>query len=167
MELKTEGLTPLSPYHWVRSWANWICFTSSQPVSLTSILISLSMLLRFSKSMYGCTTLCWAFAVFFSFLIFYTVGRTPWTGDQPVARPLSAHRTAQTQNKRTQTPMPQVGFEPTIPVFERAKTLHVLYHAAIVIGRFSKYRHQIFVPYGLLLSGLRHELFSLARTPGS
>jgi hypothetical protein len=31
---------------------------------------------------------------FFSFLIFYTVGRTPWTGDQPVAKPLSAHRTA-------------------------------------------------------------------------
>jgi hypothetical protein len=25
---------------------------------------------------------------FFSLLILYTVGRTPWTGDQPVARPL-------------------------------------------------------------------------------
>jgi hypothetical protein len=25
---------------------------------------------------------------FFNFLIFYTVGRTPWTGDQPVAGPL-------------------------------------------------------------------------------
>jgi hypothetical protein len=31
---------------------------------------------------------------FFSFLI-YTVGRTPWTGDQPVARQLSKHRTIQ------------------------------------------------------------------------
>jgi hypothetical protein len=30
-------------------------------------------------------------------------------GDQPVGRPLPAHRTAQTQNKRTQTSMPQVG----------------------------------------------------------
>jgi hypothetical protein len=29
---------------------------------------------------------------FFSFLIPYTVGRTPWTGDQPVARPLPTHR---------------------------------------------------------------------------
>jgi hypothetical protein len=38
---------------------------------------------------------------FFGFLIFYTVGRTPWTGDQHVAGPLPAHRTAQTQNKRT------------------------------------------------------------------
>jgi hypothetical protein len=43
---------------------------------------------------------------FFSFLIFYTVGRTPWMGDQPVARPLPTHRTTQTQNKRTQTSMP-------------------------------------------------------------
>jgi hypothetical protein len=29
------------------------------------------------------------------------VGRTPWTGDQPVARPLPTHRTTRTQNKRT------------------------------------------------------------------
>jgi hypothetical protein len=30
---------------------------------------------------------------FFSFLIPYTVCRTPWTGDQPVARPLPTNRT--------------------------------------------------------------------------
>jgi hypothetical protein len=29
----------------------------------------------------------------FSLLILYTVGRTSWTGDQPVARPLPTHRT--------------------------------------------------------------------------
>jgi hypothetical protein len=46
--------------------------------------------------------------------------------DQPVARPLPTRRTTQTQNKRTQTPMPSVGFEPTIPVFGRAKTVHAL-----------------------------------------
>jgi hypothetical protein len=51
-------------------------------------------------------------------LIFYTVSRTPWTGDQPVARPLPGRRTAQTQNKHTQTSMSQLGFEPTIPAFE-------------------------------------------------
>jgi hypothetical protein len=34
---------------------------------------------------------------FFSFLIFYTVGRVPWTGDQPIARPLPAYRTSQTE----------------------------------------------------------------------
>jgi hypothetical protein len=33
---------------------------------------------------------------FFSFLILYTGGRTPWTGDQPAARPLPTHRTTQT-----------------------------------------------------------------------
>jgi hypothetical protein len=61
-----------------------------------------------------------------SSLIFYTVGRTPWTGDQPFAKPLPTHRTAQTQNKRTQTSITQVGFEPTTPVFELAKTVHAL-----------------------------------------
>jgi hypothetical protein len=30
--------------------------------------------------------------------------------------------------------MPQVGFDPTIPVFERAKTVHVLDRVATVIG---------------------------------
>jgi hypothetical protein len=40
--------------------------------------------------------------LFFSFVIFfYTDSRTPWTRDQPIARPLPTHRTTQTQNKRT------------------------------------------------------------------
>jgi hypothetical protein len=30
--------------------------------------------------------------------------------------------------------MPQVGFEPTIPVFERAKTVHILDPAVAVNG---------------------------------
>jgi hypothetical protein len=76
---------------------------------------------------------------FFSFLILYTVGRTPWTGDQPVARPLLTHRTTQTQNKSTHTFMPWVEFEPTIPVFERAKTVHALERAATVIRNLSHY----------------------------
>jgi hypothetical protein len=71
---------------------------------------------------------------FFSFLIFYTVGRSPWTGDQPVARPLPAHRATQTQNKRTQTSMLQVELEPKIPVFERARAVHALDRAATMIG---------------------------------
>jgi hypothetical protein len=45
----------------------------------------------------GCTVLLLDLGSFFCFLILYTVGRTPWTGDQPVARPLPTHRTAQTQ----------------------------------------------------------------------
>jgi hypothetical protein len=76
----------------------------------------------------------WNASFHFSFLILYTVGRTPWTGDQPVTRPLPAHRT-QTQNKRRETSMSWVGFESTIPVFERAKTFHPLDRAATVIGQ--------------------------------
>jgi hypothetical protein len=37
-------------------------------------------------------------------------------------------------NKRTQTCMPRVGFEPTVLVFERAKTAHIVERAATVIG---------------------------------
>jgi hypothetical protein len=73
----------------------------------------------------------------FSFLILYTVGSTPWTGDQPVTKPLPTHRTTQEQNKSTQTSMPRVGFEPTIPVFQRAKTVHASDLAATVIGHTS------------------------------
>jgi hypothetical protein len=53
-------------------------------------------------SLYGSTDLLLGLGQFFSFLIFYPVGRTPWTGEQRIARPLPAHRAAQTQNKRTQ-----------------------------------------------------------------
>jgi hypothetical protein len=52
------------------------------------------------------------------FLNLYTVGKTPWMRDQPVAWPLSTHRTTQTQNNRTQTSMPLVEFESKIAVFE-------------------------------------------------
>jgi hypothetical protein len=75
----------------------------------------------------------WALAAF-QFLNLYTVGRTPWTRDQPVTRPLHTHRRTRTQNKRTQISMPRVVFEPSILVFEGAKTVHALDHATIVIG---------------------------------
>jgi hypothetical protein len=43
----------------------------------------------------------------FSFLILYAVGRTPSTGDQPVARPLPTQRTTETEKTLTiQTSMP-------------------------------------------------------------
>jgi hypothetical protein len=53
-------------------------------------------------------------------------------------RPLFTHGKAQTQKKRTQTSLPRVGFEPTIPVFERAKTVQALDRAATVLG-YCKY----------------------------
>jgi hypothetical protein len=47
------------------------------------------------------------------------------------------HRTTQTQNKRRQTSIPWVGFEPTIPGFERAKIVHALDRATTAVC----YRH--------------------------
>jgi hypothetical protein len=89
--------------------------------SQRNVVILLSVSVKSSSlSIYGSTALCWTL--------------TSWTGDQPVARPLPAHRTVQRQNKRTQTCIPQVGFEPTIPLFERVKTIHALGRAATVIG---------------------------------
>jgi hypothetical protein len=75
----------------------------------------------------------WVSALF-QFLNLDTSGRTPWTGDQAVARPLPTHRTTQTQRINAQTYMPRVGFEPAIPVFQRAKTVHGFERAATVIG---------------------------------
>jgi hypothetical protein len=64
-------------------------------------------------------------------------GRTPWTGNQLVARPLPTHRTTQTQ-----TSMPRVGFEHTIPKSEQRKTFSALDRAATLIVKafiFKKY----------------------------
>jgi hypothetical protein len=40
----------------------------------------------------------------FQFPDLFTIGRTPWTSDQLVTRPLPKQRTAQTQNKHICTP---------------------------------------------------------------
>jgi hypothetical protein len=77
------------------------------------------------KSLYGSTVLLLDLGLFFSFLILYTVGRTPWTGNQPVSRILPKHSTAQTQNNRKEISMSRMGFETKIQAFERAKTVHL------------------------------------------
>jgi hypothetical protein len=77
--------------------------------------------------------------VVFQFLNLKTVGRTPWTGDQLVAKPIPIQRITQTQNKRTQTSMSQVGFEPTIPLLERSKTVHTLDSAATISAGLYEY----------------------------
>jgi hypothetical protein len=68
--------------------------------------------------------------VLLQFLNHKTVGRTPWTGDQPITRSLPT----QTQNRRRYTSMSWVGFEPTSPLFERAKTVRVLDYTATLIA---------------------------------
>jgi hypothetical protein len=87
----------------------------------------------------------WNIGLISQFLDYFTDGRTPWAGDQLVARPLPKHRTIQTQtNAHTyQTSMPWAGFDPTMPTCERAKTVHGLHPSATVSCR---------VQYGLNLS---------------
>jgi hypothetical protein len=112
---------------------------------------------------------------------FYTIDRTHWTGDQPVSRPLPTQRTARTQNKLTQTSMPQVDFELTILVFEREKTVHALDRAVTVFGgtwcssiKFRRIVYIFFILYGFVVglgekSVLRSEFYVLwtrqKRTP--
>jgi hypothetical protein len=86
-----------------------------------------------SPSIYGSTALCWTFAAFFSFLIFLHSRQDPF--DRGLVRRKDA---TSTQNKRTQTSMPRVGFQPTIPGFERANPVHALDSAATVIGYISQ-----------------------------
>jgi hypothetical protein len=67
---------------------------------------------------------------------FFTVGRTTWTGDQPVARLLPKHRTTQTQNKRIHTPNIHAltgirTHDPSVRAGEDA-----LDHAATVMGTY-------------------------------
>jgi hypothetical protein len=70
----------------------------------------------------------WALAAF-QFPDLFTIGRTPWTSDQLVARPLPKPRT--------------VGFEPTITVSERVKTVHALDRVATVTGS-NNYRNDVY-----------------------
>jgi hypothetical protein len=56
-----------------------------------------------------------------------------WTLDGGSARRKAA---ICTQNKRTQTSMSWLGFQTTIPVFERAKTVHAFDGAATVFGSY-------------------------------
>jgi hypothetical protein len=97
--------------------------------NLQSVIIVRSFFLTF------CSTL-WSIGHIFHFHDHFTDGRTPWTGDQLVAKPLLKHGITQTQIKciHTLNMLPCVGFEPTIPSSERAKAVHALERTAIVTG---------------------------------
>jgi hypothetical protein len=77
----------------------------------------------YSSSSLGSTALLLGLDLSFSLLILYTVDRTPWTGDQPVARPLPTHRTTHRINAHKH------------PCFQwDLKQVHDLDRAAAVIG---------------------------------
>jgi hypothetical protein len=50
---------------------------------------------------YASTALLLDHGGFHFLLYFYSVGRTTWQGDQPVARPLPTHRAARTEKTQT------------------------------------------------------------------
>jgi hypothetical protein len=65
---------------------------------------------------------------FFSFLVYMQSAGL-------LGREISRRKAATyTQNKRTQTSTSRLGFEPTTPVFERAKTVHALDSVTNVVG---------------------------------
>jgi hypothetical protein len=68
---------------------------------------------------------------------FYTDGRTTWTSDQPVARPLPKHRTTQHRINAHTDIHALSGIRTQDPTFERTKRVHVLHRASTVIGKES------------------------------
>jgi hypothetical protein len=97
----------------------------------------------------------------FTLSILYTVGMTPWAGDQLDARHLPTHRATQTQNKRTWKFMLRVGFESRISVFQREMTDRALHRVSF------SYTYQYFVctshipPYVLTCYSIGHSLLHL------
>jgi hypothetical protein len=86
-----------------------------------------------SVLVHGSTTLCWTLVAFsVSCSITQSVGLLGRGISPSQGRYL--HRTAQTENKSTQTSMSYVGFEPTIPMFELAKTVYPLDFPVTVTG---------------------------------
>jgi hypothetical protein len=79
----------------------------------------------------------WALAAFL-FPDLFTIGRTPWTCDQPVAKPLPKHRTAQTQNKHiyyTLNINAQGGIQTRNHGLRAIETVHAWDRSATATGR--------------------------------
>jgi hypothetical protein len=113
----------------------WKDFAMGRPLSKKSYQISVRTILSEIKPIY-----LWLYSPlldldrFFSFLICTKAAGLLGRGISPSQRHY-LHRTTQTENKRIQTSMRWVGFQPTIPVFKRAKTLHALDRTATLISR--------------------------------
>jgi hypothetical protein len=82
---------------------------------------------------YGTALLLLPLPLLLTFFIVYKVGTTPCRRDRAVGRPLPTPDNRNTEV--TQTSIPRLEFEPTIPAFKRAKTFHSLHCAATVISK--------------------------------
>jgi hypothetical protein len=78
------------------------------------------MFLSIYLSIYGYTALFWNLAAFHFLNLIHS------RYDSLDGGSVRCEVATYTQNKRIQTSMPRVGFEPTIPASERAKTVHAL-----------------------------------------
>jgi hypothetical protein len=76
-------------YYWWEEIKNYNDFFTS-----SVIMFKICRPGQIRTSIYGSTPLCWTLTAFSVSSSFYAVGRIPWTGYQPVARPLPAHKTA-------------------------------------------------------------------------
>jgi hypothetical protein len=103
---------------------------------------------------------CWPLGRFFSCLILYTVDRTPWMGDQPVAMPLPTHRPTQSQNKHTEIFMPLSGIlahNPSVRASEDGSCLRTRSHC---VWRFI-FHHHIFQALVYYTSNLRRACLNI------
>jgi hypothetical protein len=90
-------------------------------------------------------------AAFFSFLILYTVGRTPLTGDQPVARPLPTHRRVKTQNESTQYGHPCLEWDPNPRSQRSSERRQFMPETARPLPLASTYQNSAFCPHSVFL----------------
>jgi hypothetical protein len=90
----------LNKCKWIEGlWYQLICnenmalrlIMRQRPVTQRNIFSHPFLLVSSSIFLWLCSPLL-DLSQFFSFVILYTIGMTPWTGNQPIARPLPAHR---------------------------------------------------------------------------
>jgi hypothetical protein len=104
-------------------------------------------------SIYLCIYNLWGPWLLFQFLNPDTVGRTPWTGDEPFARPLPTHSTTQTQINHTDIHVSSgmQTHDPSVRAGEDGSCLRPRGHRDHHVGPMMNYTHDevgpTFVPY--------------------
>jgi hypothetical protein len=117
---------------------HWDRFSGSNSASPANSHSTNCFIKYLSIYLYGSTVILLDLGRFFSFLIYTQLVGLLGREISPSQGRYLRREQKKTQNKRTQTSMPWVGFESTIPPFERAKTVHALDRAATVIGSVNK-----------------------------
>jgi hypothetical protein len=88
--------------------------------------------------------------LFVTFLYNRHFSRSPWMGDRQIASPLPTQNST-THKKCGHTSMPRPGIEPTVPAFDRCKTIRALDRAATGAGTMEVMDHK-YVSYHVPIS---------------